>query len=298
MKRNFWIIMMSLLIILAGCSQNEQHQTDKDSKDQSTTGKTPYHRIVSLMPSNTEILYELGLENRIVGVSTVDDYPKNVKKGKKQFDAMNLNKEALLKAKPDLILAHESQKSSSEKVLDALKKEGVKVVYVKDAQSLKETYETFKSIGKLTHREKQANQLVNETKDNVDKVIQSIPKHQKQPKVFMEVSSQPDIYTAGKHTFFNDMLKQLDAKNSFDDIDGWKSVSKESIVKHNPDILISTEGKSQAEYEKIIEKRGGFDKTNAVKHHRIETVNGDEISRPGPRIDDGLKELRDAIYQK
>lgn len=298
MKRNFWIIMMSLLIILAGCSQNEQHQTDKDSKDQSTTGKTPYHRIVSLMPSNTEILYELGLENRIVGVSTVDDYPKNVKKGKKQFDAMSLNKEALLKAKPDLILAHESQKSSSEKVLDALKKEGVKVVYVKDAQSLKETYETFKSIGKLTHREKQANQLVNETKDNVDKVIQSIPKHQKQPKVFMEVSSQPDIYTAGKHTFFNDMLKQLDAKNSFDDIDGWKSVSKQSIVKHNPDILISTEGKSQAEYEKIIEKRGGFDKTNAVKHHRIETVNGDEISRPGPRIDDGLKELRNAIYQK
>lgn len=298
MKRNFWIIMMSLLIILAGCSQNEQYQTDKDFKDQSTTGKTPYHCIVSLMPSNTEILYELGLENRIVGVSTVDDYPKNVKKGKKQFDAMSLNKEALLKAKPDLILAHESQKSSSEKVLDALKKEGVKVVYVKDAQSLKETYETFKSIGKLTHREKQANQLVNETKDNVDKVIQSIPKHQKQPKVFMEVSSQPDIYTAGKHTFFNDMLKQLDAKNSFDDIDGWKSVSKESIVKHNPDILISTEGKSQAEYEKIIEKRGGFDKTNAVKHHRIETVNGDEISRPGPRIDDGLKELRDAIYQK
>ena len=121
MKRNFWIIMMSLLIILAGCSQNDQHQSDKGSKNQSTTGKTPYHRIVSLMPSNTEILYELGLENRIVGVSTVDDYPKNVKK-EKQFDAMNLNKEALLKAKPDLILAHESQKSSSGKVLDALKK--------------------------------------------------------------------------------------------------------------------------------------------------------------------------------
>ncbi|AGZ25994.1 MULTISPECIES: ABC transporter substrate-binding protein [Staphylococcus] len=298
MKRNFWLLIMSLVIILAGCSQNDQHQSDKDSKDQANTGKTPYHRIVSLMPSNTEILYELGLGNRIVGVSTVDDYPKNVKKGKKQFDAMNLNKEALLKAKPDLILAHESQKSSSGKVLDALKKEGVKVVYVKDAQSLKETYETFKSIGKLTHREKQANQLVKETKDNVDKVVQSIPKHQKSPKVFMEVSSQPEIYTAGKHTFFDDMLKQLDAKNSFEDIDGWKSVSKESIVKHNPDILISTEGKSQTEYEKIIGKRGGFDKTNAVKHHRIATVNGDEISRPGPRIDDGLKELRDAIYKK
>ncbi|MEJ7160130.1 ABC transporter substrate-binding protein, partial [Staphylococcus caprae] len=79
-----------------------------------------YHRIISLIPSNTEILYRLGLGKNIIGVSTVDDYPKNVKKGKQQFDAMNLNKEALLKAKSDLILAHESQKSSAKKTLDSL----------------------------------------------------------------------------------------------------------------------------------------------------------------------------------
>ena len=85
-------------------------------------------------------------------------------KRQKQFDAMNLNKEKLLKAKPDLILAHESQKHSSGKVLNSLKKDGVKVVYVKDAQSINETYDTFKSIGKLTGREKQAKDLVDETK--------------------------------------------------------------------------------------------------------------------------------------
>ena len=282
MKRHLWIVMIATILILA--SNNK----DKQASD----GKSPYHRIVSLMPSNTEILYELGLGDNVVGVSTVDDYPKNVKKGKKQFDSMNLNKEALLKAKPDLILAHESQKSSSGKVLDSLKKDGIKVVYVKDAQSIDETYDTFKSIGKLTHKEKQANQLVKETKDNVNKVVQSIPKHHKKQNVFIEVSSKPDIYTAGQHTFFNDMLNKLQAKNSFNDIEGWKSVSKESIIKHNPDIFISTEGMSQSDYKKIIEKRGGFDKTNGVKHNRIETVNGDEISRPGPRIDDGLKMIQ------
>lgn len=77
---------------------------------------------------------------------------------------MNLNKEKLLKAKPDLILAHESQKSSSGKVLNSLKKDGVKVVYVKDAQSINETYDTFKTIGKITGREHQAQDLVDETK--------------------------------------------------------------------------------------------------------------------------------------
>ena len=298
MKRHLWIVMIATILILAGCSQGNDSKSSNNKDKQASDGKSPYHRIVSLMPSNTEILYELGLGDNVVGVSTVDDYPKNVKKGKKQFDSMNLNKEALLKAKPDLILAHESQKSSSGKVLDSLKKDGIKVVYVKDAQSIDETYDTFKSIGKLTHKEKQANQLVKETKDNVNKVVQSIPKHHKKQNVFIEVSSKPDIYTAGQHTFFNDMLNKLQAKNSFNDIEGWKSVSKESIIKHNPDIFISTEGMSQSDYKKIIEKRGGFDKTNRVKHNRIETVNGDEISRPGPRIDDGLKELRDAIYKK
>ncbi|WP_047430294.1 ABC transporter substrate-binding protein [Staphylococcus argenteus] len=294
MKKSLIAFILMFVLVLSACgNNNEKHDSDKKE-----TSKTPYHRIVSLMPSNTEILYELGLGKYIVGVSTVDDYPKDVKKGKKQFDALNLNKEELLKAKPDLILAHESQKTTANKVLSSLEKQGIKVVYVKDAQSINETYDTFKQVGKLTNRDKQAEQLVEETKDNVAKIIDSIPAHHKMSKVFIEVSSKPEIYTAGKHTFFNDMLDKLDAQNIYNDIDGWQAVTKESIIKKNPDILISTESKTKSDYMNIIKKRGGFNKTNAVKNTRIEVVNGDEVSRPGPRIDEGLKELRDAIYKK
>ena len=77
-------------------------------------------------------------------------------KGKQQFNAMNLNKEALLKAKPDLILAHESQNHLL-KTLDSLADSGVKVVYVKDAQSLNQVYDSFEQVGKVTHREKRRN---------------------------------------------------------------------------------------------------------------------------------------------
>ncbi|MCH4414783.1 ABC transporter substrate-binding protein [Staphylococcus haemolyticus] len=288
------------MLILVACGQNDQdRQEDKQSNQSDSNSKEhSYKRIVSLMPSNTEILYELGLGKDVVGVSTVDDYPKDVKKGKEQFDTMNLNKEALLKVKPDLILAHESQKGTSKKVLDSLEKNGVKVVYVKDAQSLDQTYETFKQIGKVTGREHEANELVDETKHNVEKVIKSVPRHHRSQSVFMEVSSKPEIYTAGKHTFFDDMLAQLDAKNSFSNIEGWKPVDKESIIKKNPDILISTEGLSKSDYYKVIKKRDGFRQIKAVKNGRIETVDGDEISRPGPRIDEGVKQLRDAIYKR
>ncbi len=300
LNKKLWILLSLVMLILVACGQNDQHkQEDKQSNQSDSNSKEhSYKRIVSLMPSNTEILYELGLGKDVVGVSTVDDYPKDVKKGKEQFNTMNLNKEALLKVKPDLILAHESQKGTSKKVLDSLEKNGVKVVYVKDAQSLDQTYETFKQIGKVTGREHEANELVDETKHNVEKVIKSVPRHHRSQSVFMEVSSKPEIYTAGKHTFFDDMLAQLDAKNSFSNIEGWKPVDKESIIKKNPDILISTEGLSKSDYYKVIKKRDGFRQIKAVKNGRIETVNGDEISRPGPRIDEGLKQLRDAIYKR
>ena len=92
--------------------------------------------------------------------------------------------------------------------------------------------------------------------------------------------------------------EKLDTKNVFSNVSGWKEVDKESIIRKNPDILISTEGISKEEYYEVIKERDGFSEVNAVKNERVETVNGDEISRPGPRIDEGMKELRDAIYKR
>lgn len=278
-----------LIVLLAACSTEQKEKQHAD--------KVKYDRIISLMPSNTEILYELGLGKKVIGVSTVDDYPKEVK-DKKQFDAMKLNKESLLKAKPDLILAHESQKSTAGDVLKSLKQSGVKVVYVKDAQSISEMYDSFKQVGEVTGKQSKAKALVKETKQNIKNIKASVPKDAKSQKVFMEVSSEPEIYTAGKQTFFNDMLETLKAKNSFSNLEGWQKVSKEGIIKKNPDIMISTMGMSEKSYQKMVEQRGGFDKITAVKKGELKAVNGDEISRPGPRIDDGLKALKEAIYDK
>jgi len=286
-------LLLIFVVVLTACgTKSEQPKNDTESDNQSS-----YKRIISLMPSNTEILYELGLGDDIIGVSTVDDYPKTVK-DKQQFDVMKLNKESLMKAKPDLILAHESQKATNDKVLKSLKDSGVKVIYVKDAQSIDEMYATFKQIGKVTNKEKEANALVKETKDNIDQVKKSVPEDAKGQKVFMEISSEPEIYTAGKNTFFDDMLTQLKTENSFSNLDGWQKVSKEDIIKQNPDIMISTMGVSTSEYQQIIDKRGGFNQINAVQNNKMKSVNGDEISRPGPRIDNGLEALKEAIYGK
>ena len=290
-KSIFFVIIMSLLL-LAGCNFNDDH-SDETGK---TTNKVP-NRIISLIPSNTEILYELGLGDHVVGVSTVDDYPKEVRH-KTQFDAMKLNKEALIKAQPDLILAHESQKASQEKVLKSLENSGIKVVYVKDAQSLDEMYQSFEQIGQATNKEKEAQTLVKETKTNVEKVVNKAKSRKEQPKVFIEIASEPEIYTVGKQTFMNDMLTKLKAKNVFDDQKGWPTVSKEDIIKKNPDVMLTTSGISSKEYQSLVQQRSGFEDINAVKKQRVEALNDDLLSRPGPRIDEAMEKLSDAIDAK
>lgn len=291
MKIKHIVLLMVMMLILAGCSFNA-HQSDEGGK---SSGKEP-KRIISLMPSNTEILYELGLGDKVVGVSTVDDYPKEVK-NKEQFDAMNLNKEALIKAQPDLIVAHETQKASQGKVLESLKKSGIQVVYIKDAKSIDEMYQTFEQVGKVTGAEKEAQVLVKETKKNIKEVIDGISEKKAAPKVFVEIASEPEIYTTGNHTFMNDMLRQLKAENVFADQEGWPKVDKEQIIKKNPDVMLTTSGVTTADYQQAVSQRGGFEEVTAVKKERIKALNDDLLSRPGPRLDDGMKKLRDAIYE-
>ncbi|MBF0840339.1 ABC transporter substrate-binding protein [Staphylococcus lentus] len=286
-------LLFAAMIVLSGCQSNTDNE--KNEAKQESKEKVEYKRIISLIPSNTEILYELGLGDKVVGVSTVDDYPKDVK-DKKQFDAFKLDTEALMKAKPDLILAHESNKTTQEKDLKKLTDAGVKVVYIDDANSINEMYQTFKQVGKVTGKEKEANKLVDKVKNDIEKVKKDIPEDKQGKQVFMEISSQPDIYTSGKNTFYDDMLASIKAKNVFHDEEGWIKTDKESILKRNPDVMITTSGQSEEEYKKLNNNRDGFDQVNAVKNDSVYALNADKISRPGPRLAEGLEELADKIY--
>ncbi|UBH22222.1 helical backbone metal receptor [Macrococcus armenti] len=273
------ITLLIALLVLAGCNAQ--------------TNETKQGRIISLMPSNTEILYALGMEDEMIGVSTVDDYPKSVKK-LEQFDAMKLNYEALLKAKPTMIIAHESMKSQ-EKVLKRLSDKGIKVVTVKSAQNFDEMYASIDQIGQAVKKEKEADKLEAKIKKEIDDVVNTYSKKLSGKKVLIEVSPAPEIYTGGKDTMFDDMIHKLGSVNVFHDIKGWQPVNSEAIIKRNPDVIIAISDMTDKAYRESVEKRGGFSNVNAVKQGAIYTIEADYISRPSPRIAKGLKELAETI---
>jgi len=235
------------------------------------------------MPSNTEILYEMGLGDEIVGVTTNDDYPNNVK-SKEQFDSFNLNKEQLLRAKPSIIVAHESARASQQKILGPLKDKGIKIVYVKEAKKLDEIDDTVMQIAKAVEHEKEGKGLAERIDQDTKKILEKYS-HLPKKKVFIEVSSEPDIYTAGRHTIIDDMLTKLKMTNTFHDIEGWQPVALETVVRRKPDVMLSVTGAKAEDYSALVGKRPGL--KNVTTH----TLNDDWITRPGPRISKGLEEL-------
>ncbi|MCE4957768.1 ABC transporter substrate-binding protein [Macrococcoides caseolyticum] len=283
MKQRIFLFVLIFLLLLTGCNGNE---TSKKSESKT--------RIISLIPSNTEILYELGLYKEMIGVSTVDDYPKQVEE-KEKFDGMKLDYEALLKAKPTMIFAHESMAKSQEKTLKKLRSKGIKVIVVNDADSFDALYESIRQIAQATNKEAQGDTLIKDMKRQIKETTLKYKHKVSGKKVFVEISSQPEIYTAGNHTLINDVLKQLGADNIFSGIEGYQAVSTEAIVKKNPDVIVSISGASNKDLKQEIKTRNGFNKVNAVNNNHIHAIDPNIVSRPGPRVAQGMEVLAKAI---
>ncbi|WP_353854593.1 ABC transporter substrate-binding protein [Bacillus sp. Bos-x628] len=304
-----WLSLLLMFGVLAGCAGAETDHTTTGSQNKETTagafpvsiqdatGKTVEikeqpKRIVSLIPSNTEIAYALGLGDKIVGRSDFDNYPKEVEKVEK-IGGMEFNVEKVISLKPDLVLAHASQMSSKEG-FKQLKDAGVQVLTVNDATSFKDVYKSINMIGEAAGVKEASTKLVNRMKtslSDIKKKAASISKNE-QKTVFVEVSKAPEIYTTGQNTFMDEMLSTIHAKNAAGDQTGWVQMTEESLIKLNPDAIVTIDGASLAD----LKKRDGWNAVKAVKEKQVFQLNTDLASRPGPRLIEGVEELAKSIY--
>lgn len=258
-------------------------------KDQSgnlvTIEKQP-QRIVSLIPSNTEIAYALNLGKQMAGVTANDDYPAEVKKLPKVGD-WKINVEKVVSLKPDLVLANAA---NGKETIDQLKKLGLKVL-VLDAQSIKDVYKSIDLVGDATNHTREADQLVarmEKAKTDVMTKVARVSK-EKPVRVFVEIS--PDLFTAGGDTFMDELVTAAGGKNVAADVKGWPQVSAEQVVKWNPDVIISTHGGEQE-----ILARKGWSSISAVKNKRVYSIDPNLTNRPGPRIVQGIEQIAAVLY--
>jgi iron complex transport system substrate-binding protein len=309
--RSLFLALIAVLTILGACSNSNdvnQKQTEttkssefpvtiKDALDQEVVIEKKPERIISLLPSNTEIAFGLGLGKQIVGVSDFDNYPEEVKE-KEKIGGMEFNVEKIISLKPDLVLAHASNANNAKAGLDQIRNAGIDVLVVNDANSFSKVYESIDMIGKATGKTKEATDMINEMKGKVEEIRKKAAeiKDDKKVKVFVEVSPAPDIFTTGKGTFLNEMLEIINAENAAADQEGWVQITEEAIIQLNPDVIVTTYGFYEKNPVKKVLSRKGWENVSAIKNKRVYDVNSDTVSRPGPRLVEGLEELASVVY--
>ncbi|WP_377887729.1 ABC transporter substrate-binding protein [Alkalihalobacillus sp. R86527] len=318
MKNLYSLLVLLLLVtgIIAGCasdntkdntnSSSSENQNAKDSAfpvtiidalDKDVTIEEDPEKIVSLIPSNTEVLFALGAGDEVVGVSDFANYPEEAADIEK-IGGMEFNVEKIISLKPDLVLAHGSSAHNSEAGLQQLRDAGIAVLVVNDAKSFDEVYKSMEMIGKATGETESAETIITDMKKKLEEVktkAETVSKDE-QRSVFVEVSPAPEIYSPGKNTFMDDMLSLINAKNVTHDQEGWNQVDQEVIIKENPDVIITTYGYyTEKPVEKVLSRDGWKDVT-AVTEERVVDVHSDLVTRSGPRLVEGIEELAKAVY--
>lgn len=260
-----------------------------------TIAKKP-KRIVSLMPSNTEIVFALGAGDSVVGVIDWDNYPKEVLSIEK-IGGLDFNVEKVMSLEPDLVLASASSMSNANG-FKQLASVGIPVVVVQDAKSFNEVFDSISLIGKVVGAEDKASDIVHNMKEKLSQIGEKASKISKDEMktVWVEVQPQPDLYTTGKGTFIDDMLTLIHAKNAAKDYEGWVQFTEEDALLLNPDVIVVTYGFYVKNPTEKVYSRAAWKDVPAVKNKQVFEVDADKVNRSGPRLIEGVEELASVIY--
>ena len=251
-----------------------------------------YQRIVSLAPNITEILFALGLGDRITGVTKHCDYPAEALTKTSVGSYIDLNIEKILALNPDLVIA--TADGNEKRSVERLAVFKIPVL-ITNPKNLDEVYETVKTIGRITKQENRAEIMVRSLKKRADWVVQAcLPLSR--PRVFLQINEHP-LITVGKDTFHNNLIKLAGGINiSGNDIIKYPKYSLEQVLRSRPDVLLITSMERGVMAERKKERWRQWGQLPAVKQGRIHILNSDLLDRPSPRLVDGLEALARAIH--
>jgi iron complex transport system substrate-binding protein len=250
-------------------------------------------KIVSLSPSNTEILFALGAGERVAGVTSYCDYPEAAKKIEQVGDYEGPNMELIMKVQPDVVLAGYIQ----EELVKNLEDMGIPVI-VTEAESFEAIYQSISLIGKVTGTDAEAEKITAEMKSKIAE-IEAKTKDKEKPTVFYLVWKDP-LMTAGSKTFINDVIKAAGGINIAEKVDGWAKYSAEELIKDNPEILVAAlHSTDKGMTKEDLSKNQIFSKLECVKKGKVYVMSDDNIiSRPGPRIVKAIEEMAGVFYEE
>ena len=289
------LLIACAFLLMNACSkrnENAQQQTSTETREVTDEigrrVRVPAHveRIVSLAPNLTEIVYAVGAGNRLVGDTAQCDYPAEAKQVAKVGDTIKPSIERIVALHPQIILV--STASQLEAFTKQLDEQRI-AVFVTDPHDLEGVFHSIQTLGDLFEEVERAASLVKDLRAQASAAEEAV-KTRKPVKLFFQVSAEP-LYTAGKDSFITDLIRRAGGQSVTADVPGaWPRFSDESAIASQPEAVIIAEAEGNREIAAALKN------SPAAREGRVYKINADYVSRPGPRLVEGLVEMARSLH--
>jgi iron complex transport system substrate-binding protein len=311
-KLTLIIIMMIVLASLAACtgesqepSQQEQLEAEQnqpeanlptmDRAGNEITIPAEINKIVSISPSNTEMIVEMGYGDKLVAVDKysgdIEGIPENIP----YFDIMNPDVEQLVALEPDIIYATGMSMSDGNDPFKPIKDLGITVAYIPTSDSIEGIYEDIMFIADSLKVSDKGLDLVDNMKTKINEFKEFSLTIENKKTVYFEIAGAPKIYSFGSGVFLNEMIEIIGAKNILADQEKWIAVSEEIVVAANPDVILTNVDYIENAVEQI-KNRNGWEDVTAIKNNDVYYIDRDASSLSNHNIVTALDQMAQAIY--
>ena len=308
--KKFTLTMMTLGLVatlgLAGCGKQEKKATTSSEKTEVTlptkdrSGKEitlpkEATKIISLVPSTTEVIEDLGKTDQLIAVDTQSSTMMTDLKKLPQMDMMAVDAEKLIAVKPEIVYVNDINLASSESVWKQVEDAGITVVNIPTSTSIKAIKEDVQFIADSLSEHEKGQKLIKTMDQEIDEVAK-IGKTIKKPKtVLFEVAALPDIYSFGNGTFLNEMIETIGAKNVLANEKGWLPVTEEAAIAAKPEVILTNVNYMKDPAKEILARKN-WENVPAVQNKEVFEIDNMSSSLPNNHITKALKQMAKAVY--
>lgn len=246
-------------------------------------------RIVSLMPSLTEMVFALDAGDRLQGVTLFSDEPPAAAKLPKVGSYVHPDLEKIVSLKPDLCLA--VRDGNPKHIVDKITALGIPV-YTIDPRSLDEIMEAVQMLGKVLDAPEKAAAIVADMRGTIEKAEERVARASRKPRVFFQIDASP-IISAGSNTFIDQLITRAGGINLATGPTAYPRYSWEEVLRMQPDIVIIASMAGGYSEEELKAEWRKWPELPAVRDNRLHVVSADLFDRPTPRLVHGLELLAD-----
>ena len=300
-----FLAVATLALSITGCATSETPEMSLSSDSQeifpilitNSNGQTmsiekPPQRIISLSPAHTEIFYAIGSGDKLVGRDRFSDFPPETSEKPIVGDAFSLNLEAVAALEPDLVY------TTFEGPVDSIEGIGIDVLYLEPALTVDGVLDNIRLIGLVTMRKNEAEAMADDIAERISAVVNMIPDREHSPRVFYEID--PGLFTVGPNSFIGNVLDMLSVNNvALDARNPYPQLSLEAIIEADPEIILLGDSKKfllNGITTEQVRTRPGWGNITAVRNGEIHPFDDSLLSRPGPRLADGVEQLAELLY--